>query len=83
MPKKNSTVGFIQDLQPVNKVTIQNVVVELIIDEFTEAFTRRSICSVSKLFSRYDKFQLAIESTVSRSFASTCWILGGTAGVLD
>ena len=39
VPKKNGTLRFIQDLQPVNKVTIiRNTGVGPLIDEFAEAF---------------------------------------------
>ena len=62
VPKKNGTMRFIQDLQPVNKVTIRNTGVGLSIDEFAEAFAGRSIYSVRDLYSGYDQFQLAVES---------------------
>ena len=38
VPKKNWSVQFIQDLQPVNKVTIRNSGVGPIVDKFAEAF---------------------------------------------
>jgi molybdopterin-biosynthesis enzyme MoeA-like protein len=41
VPKKNETLRFLQDLQPVNKVTIRNGGVGPTIDEFAEAFARR------------------------------------------
>ena len=56
--KKNGTLRFIQDLQPVNKVTIRNTGVGPSIDEFAG----RSIYSVGDLYSGYDQFQLAVES---------------------
>jgi hypothetical protein len=62
VPKKNGTLRFIQDLQPVNKVTIRNAGIGPTIDEFAEAFAGRSIYSVSDLYSGYDQFQLAEES---------------------
>ena len=62
VPKKNGTLRFIQDLQPVNKVTIRNTGVGPSIDEFAEAFAGRSIYSVGDLYSGYDQFQLAVES---------------------
>jgi hypothetical protein len=62
VPKKNGTLRFIQDLQPVNKVTIRNVGIGSTIDEFAEAFAGRSIYSVGDLYSGYDQFQLAVES---------------------
>jgi hypothetical protein len=37
-PKKNGSLWFIQDLQPVNKVTIQNSGVGQMVDSFAEAF---------------------------------------------
>ena len=60
--KKNGTLRFIQDLQPVNRVTIRNTGIGPTIDEFAEAFAERSIYSVGDLYSRYDQFQLAVES---------------------
>ena len=62
VPKKNDTLHFIQDLQPVKKVTIRNAGIGSIIDEFAEAFARRSIYLVGDLYSRYEQFQLAVES---------------------
>ena len=38
MPKRNGTLRFIQDLQPVNKVTIRNAGIGPTIDEFVKAF---------------------------------------------
>ena len=38
VPMKNGTLKFIQDLQPVNKVTIHNVGIGASIDEFGETF---------------------------------------------
>ena len=61
VPKKNGTLRFIQDLQPVNKMTICNTSVGPSIDEFAEAFVGRSIYSVGDLYSGYDLFQLAVE----------------------
>ena len=48
--KKNETLRFIQDLQPVNRVTIRNAGIGPTIDEFAEAspegrFTRSVICT--------------------------------------
>ena len=62
MPKKNGTLHFIQDLEPVNKVTIRNVGIGPTIDEFAEAFMGSSTYSVGDLYSGYNQFQLAIES---------------------
>ena len=58
----NGTLRFIQDLQPVNRVTIRNAGIGPTIDEFAKAFTGRSIYSVRDLYSGYDQFQLAVES---------------------
>ena len=58
----NGALRFIQDLQPVNKVTIQNAGIGLTIDKIVEAFVGRSIYSVRDLYSGYDQFQLALES---------------------
>ena len=60
--KKNGTLRFIQDLQPVNQVTIRNARVGPSVDEFAEAFAGRSIYSIGDLYSAYNQFQLAIES---------------------
>ena len=62
IPKKNGTLRFIQDLQPVNKVTIRNTGVRPSIDEFAEAFAGSSIYFVRDLYSGYNQFQLAVES---------------------
>ena len=62
VPKENGTLRFIQDLQPVNRVTIRNARIRPTIDEFAEAFAERSIYSVGDLYSGYDQFQLAVES---------------------
>jgi hypothetical protein len=62
VPKKNGTLRFIHDLQPVNKVTIRNSGVGPIVDEFVEAFAGRAIYSIGDLYSGYDQFQLAVES---------------------
>jgi hypothetical protein len=53
VPTKNDTLHFIQDLQPVNKVTIPNVGIGTAIEEFTEAFAGRSIYPVGDLYLRY------------------------------
>ena len=57
-----TTLRFIQDLQPINKVTIRNAGIGPTIDEFAKAFAGRSIYSVGDLYSGYDQFQLAMES---------------------
>ena len=62
VPKKNGTLRFIQDLQPVNKVTIRNARISPCINEFTEAFAGRSIYSISDLYSSYNQFQLAADN---------------------
>ena len=62
VPKKNGSLRFIQDLQPVNKVTIRNAGIGPSVDEFAEAFAGRSIYSIGDLYSGYDQFQLAIDS---------------------
>ena len=54
VPKKNGTSRFIQDLQPVNRVTIRNAGIGPTIDEFAEAFARKSIYLVGDLYSGYD-----------------------------
>ncbi|KAG5461156.1 MAG: hypothetical protein BJ554DRAFT_6695 [Olpidium bornovanus] len=62
VPKKNGSLRFIQDLQPVNLVTIQSCAIGPPPDAFSENFAGRSIYSVGDLFSGYDQFQLAQES---------------------
>ena len=62
VPKKSGALRFIQDLQPVNKVTIRNLGTGPVVDEFAEAFAGRSIYSMGDLYSGYDHFQLAHES---------------------
>lgn len=58
MPKKNGALCFIQDMQPMNKVTIKNVRIGPIVDEFAEAFVGKSIYSMGDLYLGYDQFQL-------------------------
>ena len=60
--KQNRSLRFIQDLQPVNKVTIRKSGVGSIVDEFAEAFARCAIYSIGDLYSGYDQFQLAMDS---------------------
>ena len=57
--KKNGGLRFIQDMQPVNKVTIRNSGVGPLVEEFAEEFAGRSIYSMGDLYSGYDQFQLA------------------------
>ncbi|KAL3684152.1 hypothetical protein R1sor_002174 [Riccia sorocarpa] len=59
VPKKSGALRFIQDMQPVNAVTIRNVGVGPIVDEFAEAFAGKAIYSLGDLYSGYDQFQLA------------------------
>ena len=61
VPKKNGSLRFIEDLLPVNKVTIQNSGVGPIVHEFADAFAGRVIYSIGDLYSGYDQFQLAVE----------------------
>ncbi|MCO5563160.1 hypothetical protein L7F22_016797 [Adiantum nelumboides] len=56
VPKKNGTLRFIQDMQPVNKVTIRNVGTGPIVDEFVESFAGRAIYSMGDLYSGYNQF---------------------------
>ena len=44
-------------MQPVNRVTIQNVGTGPIVDEFAEAFAGRAIYSMGDLYSGYDQTQ--------------------------
>ena len=62
IPKRDGSLKFIQDLQPINKVTIRNVGIRPIVDEFAEAFVGREIYSMGDLYSGYEQFQLAIDS---------------------
>ena len=60
--KKNGSLRFIQDLQPVNKVTIRISGVGPIVHEFAEAFSRCAIYSIGDLYSGYDQFQLVVKT---------------------
>ena len=51
VPKKNGSLRFIQDLQLVNRVTIQNVGVGPIVDAFAKTFAGRAIYSMCDLYS--------------------------------
>ena len=73
MPKKNGTLRFIQDLHPVNKVTIRNAGIGPSIDEFEEAFAGRSIYSIGDLYSGYDQFQLVVESRGHHNDVNPSW----------
>ena len=44
------------------RITIRNSGVGQVDDEFVEAFAGRAIYSVGDLYSRYDRFQLAMDS---------------------
>lgn len=57
--KKSGKLRFIQDMQPPNGVTIRNVGVGPVVDEYAEDFAGRSIYSMGDLFSGYDQFQLS------------------------
>ena len=60
--KKDGRLRFIQDMQPMNQVTIRNSGVGPIVDEFAEMFAGRAIYSMGDLYSGYDQFQLAVGS---------------------
>jgi hypothetical protein len=62
VPKKNGSLRFIQDLQPVNKVTIRNAGIGPSVDTFAKEFVGRSIYSIGDLYLGYDQFQLAVKS---------------------
>ena len=51
VPQKNGSLRFIQDLQPINRVTIQNIDVGPIVDAFAETFARRAMYSMCDLYS--------------------------------
>ena len=57
--KKSGALRFIQDMQPVNQVTIRNMGLGPIVDEVAEAFAGRAIYSSGDLFFGYNQFQLA------------------------
>ena len=61
MPKKNGSLRFISDLQPVNKVTIRNSGIGPCVNEFAEAYAGWSIYSVGDLYLGHDQFQLAVD----------------------
>ena len=54
VPKKSGALQFIQDMQPVNKVTIRNKGSGPIVDEVAEAFAGHAIYSIGDLYSSYD-----------------------------
>jgi hypothetical protein len=54
VPKKDGSLKFIQDLQPLNKVTIRNAGIGPIVDNFVEAFAGRAIYSMADLYSGYE-----------------------------
>ncbi|CAM6103843.1 unnamed protein product [Calypogeia fissa] len=56
--KKNDKLRFIQDMQPPNKVTIRNIEIGSMVDEFSEEFASRAIYSCEDLYLGYDQFQL-------------------------
>ena len=62
LKKKSRALRFIQDMQPVNQVTIQNMGLGPIVDEVAEAFASRAIYSSGDLFFGYDQFQLVAEN---------------------
>jgi hypothetical protein len=62
VPKKNSSSRFIQDLQPINKLTIRNVGIGPSVNEFAETFAGRSIYLIGGLYFGYDQCQLAVDS---------------------
>jgi hypothetical protein len=43
VPKKNGSLRFIQNMQPMNKVTIRNMGAGSIVDEYAEAFAGRTV----------------------------------------
>ncbi len=58
VPKKDGNLRFIQDLQPANKVTVQNTGVAPVVENYVEHFSGRAILSMCDLYSGYDQFQL-------------------------
>jgi hypothetical protein len=54
IPKKNGSLRFIQDMQPMNKVAIRNMGVGPIVDECAEEFASRTIYSRGDLYLDYD-----------------------------
>ncbi|OMJ15154.1 Retrovirus-related Pol polyprotein from transposon, partial [Smittium culicis] len=61
--KKNSNkLRFIQDVRPVNEVTIKNASVPPVAEEFAEDFAGRPIYSTFDLISGYDQVQISEDS---------------------
>ena len=60
--KKDGKLRFIQDMQPLNKVTVRNMAVGPDVDELAESFSGRAIYSTGDLLSGYDQFQLSSSS---------------------
>ncbi|OMJ17406.1 Retrovirus-related Pol polyprotein from transposon, partial [Smittium culicis] len=60
--KESEKLRFIQDVRPVNEVTIKNTSVSPITEEFSEDFVGRSIYTTFDLISGYDQIQISEES---------------------
>ena len=73
MSKKSGSLRFIQDLQAVNIVMIQNSGVGPVVDSFVESFAGTTIYSMADLYSGYDQFQLAMDS---RDITTMCTPIG-------
>jgi hypothetical protein len=58
IPKKNKSLRFIQDVQPLNKVSIRNAHAPPIADEIIEQNSGARILSAIDLYSGYDQIQL-------------------------
>ena len=62
MPQKNGILNFIQELQLINTMTIYNVGIGLLEDEFAIKFNRRLIYFIGDLCLGYYQFHMALES---------------------
>lgn len=54
MRKSIGNLHFIQDMQPPSKVTIKNMGMGPIVDEFAKEFSGRAIYSIGDLYLGYD-----------------------------
>ena len=66
--KKNGSLQIVHDLQTLNVVTIQNVVVPPLIDQFVEGKAARACYSMLDLFVGYDHCSLDVSSCDLTSF---------------
>lgn len=88
--KKSGGYRFIQDLQPLNKVTIRDSAGPPVVDEFAESFSGCPIYTITDLFSGYDQVPLAEQCRDMTAIDTPLGLLrmtrmpqGGTNSVAD